>query len=46
MDVTKYSHPPCWRLTVDEEETAQQEVVFSIIGVLSKKDLPPILHAM
>jgi len=34
--------PPCWKLTMPDDNGDNVEMVFTVIGILSKKDLPPI----
>jgi hypothetical protein len=42
------THPCCWKITLENtgDHPNIEEVVFTIQGALSMKDLPPIVSAM
>jgi hypothetical protein len=48
ITILPITHPCCWKITLEDAKNHPntEEVVFTIQGALSMKDLPPIVAAM
>jgi hypothetical protein len=48
ITILPITHPCCWKMTLENpnNDPNTEEVVFTIQGALSMKDLPPIVSAM
>ena len=44
MYITSEAHPSCWKVTtIGKDSKESEELVFTIHGILSMKDLPPFM---